>query len=35
MSTLKANKLEPTTTDSALTLSANGTGGVVIGKLRS
>jgi hypothetical protein len=31
MSTLKANKLEPTTTDSALTLSANGTGGVVIG----
>jgi len=31
MSTIKANAVEPTTTNSALTLSANGTGGIVIG----
>jgi len=31
LSTIKANAVEPTTTNSALTLSANGTGGIVIG----
>ena len=31
MSTLKANAVESTTTNSAFTISANGTGGIVIG----